>query len=581
IRSRLVSLPTGKVYLDLLMRMVNQKHDPQHPKIREVVEATVENWKAGEKTLIFCFRTNTAKRLHDIIDERVRKELIRRRQRCMGGPESLKSLRTRLTGKDRDLVVIGMDRVLWSILWTEDLNAMSKRPICVDDLELMDHELADLARLGVQYGVDLLSERVDRVFLHRATEYLIAKRLLSDVGPQGVLRDILNVIASENWLSSPYGLFSAESDNDSGDEVAHFDERGVHSVYEEIEEIDEQLVLSTAAELLDRRTRVRKQGRISVIDTYARGPSLWLQADPRNQLEERETYSENQSARSIKEIHTHLHGLTFVDGKLDWESRRKSFQAIRRAVFRESVLLRLLPTEKERDDSGWGELLVEKFFTPLPRQRESMADRIAVFLEDLAAASGNINEHGSARYAIYDATQLRDQQFVALVSGVYGSRHKLARERVFSGFNTPLLPEVLICTSVGQEGIDLHRHCRHVVHFDLAWNPAVMEQRTGRTDRIGSKTFRERSHAPSASESFLDIGVPYLAGTYDERMYEELRLRAQTFEVLTGGDLTADEAEGRDDKTNAEGEEVGLQFIPLPDSMVEAMRVSLHVWSEP
>jgi superfamily II DNA/RNA helicase len=53
------------------------------------------------------------------------------------------------------------------------------------------------------------------------------------------------------------------------------------------------------------------------------------------------------------------------------------------------------------------------------------------------------------------------------------------------------LPEVLICTSVGQEGIDLHRHCRHVVHFDLARNPAVLEQRIGRADRIGSKTFRE------------------------------------------------------------------------------------------
>ena len=170
--------------------------------------------------------------------------------------------------------------------------------------------------------------------------------------------------------------------------------------------------------------------------------------------------------------------------------------------------------------------------------------------------------------------------FVALVTGVHGSKDKKTRERVFSGFNTPLLPEVLICTSVGQEGIDLHRHCRHVVHFDLAWNPAVMEQRTGRIDRIGSKTFRERSLAEGLSDSFLEIGVPYLAGTYDERMYEELRLRAQTFEVLTGGDLTADDAEGYDDHKKAEGEEAGLRFVALPDSMVDAMRVNLHVWTD-
>lgn len=153
------------------------------------------------------------------------------------------------------------------------------------------------------------------------------------------------------------------------------------------------------------------------------------------------------------------------------------------------------------------------------------------------------------------------------------------RERIFAGFNTPLLPEVLICTSVGQEGIDLHRHCRRVVHFDLAWNPAVLEQRTGRADRIGSKTFRERAIGNGSADSFLEIGVPYLAGTYDERMYEELRLRAQTFEVLTGGDLVVD-SEGSDAPAKADDQEAGLRFVPLPDAMIEAMRVQLHVWRE-
>jgi superfamily II DNA/RNA helicase len=142
------------------------------------------------------------------------------------------------------------------------------------------------------------------------------------------------------------------------------------------------------------------------------------------------------------------------------------------------------------------------------------------------------------------------------------------------------LPEVLICTSVGQEGIDLHRHCRHVVHFDLAWNPAVLEQRIGRADRIGSKMFRERSLANGPITSYLDIGVPYLAGTYDERMYEELRLRAQTFEVLTGGDLASDEAEGYDDHSRAEGQEADLRLVALPNDMVDQLRVNLHVWSE-
>ena len=168
------------------------------------------------------------------------------------------------------------------------------------------------------------------------------------------------------------------------------------------------------------------------------------------------------------------------------------FQALQRAVLRESVLLRLLPDATDRDETGWGELLVRAFFAPMRGQREGMSDRLGIFLEDLLSASGNINDPESSRYALTKRHTSRDQQAVALVKGDTG---ELQRERAFAGFNTPLLPEVLICTSVGQEGIDLHRHCRQVVHYDLAWNPAVLEQRTGRVDRIGSKTSASgRSH---------------------------------------------------------------------------------------
>jgi len=239
------------------------------------------------------------------------------------------------------------------------------------------------------------------------------------------------------------------------------------------------------------------------------------------------------------------------------------------------VLLRLLPERAEREEAGWGELLVRAFFTPLPGQREGMADRVAAFLEDLRAASGSVYEAGTARHTHYEASRLRGQKFVALVDG---GMNAATRERVFAGFNSPLLPEILICTQVGQEGIDLHRHCRHVVHYDLAWNPAVLEQRTGRVDRIGSKTFRERV-LPGGEGTFLEVGVPFLAGTYDERMYEELRLRAQTFEVLTGGDVGAENVEGHDDVPGAEGTEDGSAYATLPASMMADLRVQLHVWS--
>ena len=207
-----------------------------------------------------------------------------------------------------------------------------------------------------------------------------------------------------------------------------------------------------------------------------------------------------------------------------------------------------------------------------------MAERFVVFVEDLASSSGFTWDDSTARGGLFSATEIRaDRSAVALVKGGDAD----TRERVFSGFNTPLLPEILICTSVGQEGIDLHRHCRHVIHYDLAWNPAVIEQRTGRVDRIGSKTFRERE-AKGGRDTFLEIGIPFLAGTYDERMFEELRLRAQTFEVLTGGELSTTEEDrvGEDGGEDAEGTESGLDLVALPPDMVRDLRVNLHVWTD-
>lgn len=575
VSKQLASSDRGKRYLDLLLELVDVSCDAAHPKVQPVVEAALRSWQAGEKTLIFCLRTNTAERLRTIVGERIRKELVARRQKCLGGEEQIKTLRTRLTGRDRDLVVLGLDRVLWSFLWAarsrqlEHIGEWSPCPYEAPDLEVDPEDLRGLARLLLRFGVDASGDRVDRVFLHRSHEHLVAQRILRRRGLPARWRPLLEQIADESWVRGPYGLVPDHDDEDAGEESGSFDERGAQSLYEQTGEPSAAAVRRRIAELEERRERAR--GR-SIFDTYATAPSLWLGSDPTGLVS---GLAGSRAAAAICEIHDHLAALTVSDDHVDWEGRRALFQALRRSLLRESVLLRLLPERSDRDEGQWGELLAERFFAPLPGQGESMADRIAVFLEDVRAASGSLVEAGSARKTMLEATRLRDQQFVALVKGDSDAE---TRERVFAGFNSPLLPEVLICTSVGQEGIDLHRHCRQVIHHDLAWNPAVLEQRTGRVDRIGCKTFRERAVSASPEEVFLEIGVPFLAGTYDERMYEELRLRAQTFEVLTGGEVAADNVEGRDDVAKAEGVEQGLRFTPLPPTMVEDLRVNLHVW---
>ncbi len=51
-------------------------------------------------------------------------------------------------------------------------------------------------------------------------------------------------------------------------------------------------------------------------------------------------------------------------------------------------------------------------------------------------------------------------------------------------FRDPEGPKVLICTEVGGEGRNF-QFSHHLVHYDLPWSPATVEQRIGRLDRIG------------------------------------------------------------------------------------------------
>lgn len=57
-------------------------------------------------------------------------------------------------------------------------------------------------------------------------------------------------------------------------------------------------------------------------------------------------------------------------------------------------------------------------------------------------------------------------------------------------FNSPFRPHVLATTSIGQEGLDFHVWCNHIVHWDLPSNPVDLEQREGRIDRYAGLAIR-------------------------------------------------------------------------------------------
>jgi hypothetical protein len=122
------------------------------------------------------------------------------------------------------------------------------------------------------------------------------------------------------------------------------------------------------------------------------------------------------------------------------------------------------------------------------------------------------------------------ERTLANVRMATGETKREIRARLMRAFNTPFFPDILVCSEVMGEGVDLQRSCRHVLHHDLDWNPSSIEQRTGRVDRLGCKA--EGRHP-------IVVYLPYLAGTADERQYRVMCDRERWFRVVMGQDEVA------------------------------------------
>lgn len=75
--------------------------------------------------------------------------------------------------------------------------------------------------------------------------------------------------------------------------------------------------------------------------------------------------------------------------------------------------------------------------------------------------------------------------------------------------------QVLLCSDVASEGLNLHYFCHRLVHFDLPWSLMVFQQRNGRIDRYGQK------HRPQIIYLFTETQVEKISG--DLRILEILQ----------------------------------------------------------
>jgi ERCC4-related helicase len=168
---------------------------------------------------------------------------------------------------------------------------------------------------------------------------------------------------------------------------------------------------------------------------------------------------------------------------------------------------------------------------------------------------------GSGSTLEYDDDELQGdkaEQLLPNVRLVNGRTRSETRQRLMLTFNTPFYPEILVASSVMSEGVDLHLNCRHMIHHDLCWNPSNLEQRTGRIDRIGAKA--ERAGQP------IQVFIPFIAETQDEKMYRVVMDRERWFNVVMGENYRID----------AKTTDKLARRVPFPESAARELSFKLE-----
>lgn len=105
--------------------------------------------------------------------------------------------------------------------------------------------------------------------------------------------------------------------------------------------------------------------------------------------------------------------------------------------------------------------------------------------------------------------------------------HNQQPDTLISVFNSPFGPDALVVTDKLSEGIDLHRYCRHLIHYELDPSPIRTVQRNGRLRRVNS-------WAAATSQPIL-YAYPAFRGTRDHRLVQIVKKRIDSFSLLLGG----------------------------------------------
>jgi superfamily II DNA/RNA helicase len=120
--------------------------------------------------------------------------------------------------------------------------------------------------------------------------------------------------------------------------------------------------------------------------------------------------------------------------------------------------------------------------------------------------------------------------------------HNQQPDTVISIFNSPFGPDVLVVTDKLSEGIDLHRYCRHLIHYELDPSPIRTVQRNGRLRRVNSWA--------AVTGQPICYAYPAFRGTRDHRLVQIMKKRIDSFSLLLGGvqDFDVEEIVGSEEE---------------------------------
>ena len=535
-------------YLRLVERAVREDSH-EHPKLAVTAERAFRAWRKGDKTLVFCFNIATVGAVRAAVNSRIdayTTEVLTAAFKCTKGDLELrlKNFQKRLYNYRQSVFLLFQDHPL--------AGPNGRVPY---RLALRKREVSEVAARLARGGPPRDRSRFDRRRVLAATEQVLVTRWKASAPGQAWLEKVLEPLRLAETTSASLDLVSATDWPARRREVVEGVLRDAEvEALPDDEDIDDDGHRARPEDVAAWKDVLEGRTGRATLAPYLAGPRI-----------------------EVPSLLTRWHSAAL--GSLPGRLRALAARMLRRMVRSPGFLARFIlddpsarPDVDDAADDDWTSLIHRRYEAP-PAAGESARERFEAYLETLQKAVG-LEE----QVAAYDeASRNRD-----VVTRVTGSVPSAERDRLFMGFNTPLVPEVLIVTTVGQEGIDLHRECRHVIHHDLPWNPATLEQRTGRVDRIGSKT--ERLRGNGNGDCFLDVAVPYIAGTYDEHRFRVVQGRTHIFEVTMGGKYAVDGHRIVPDAMEAKrlsdnlGEQ-GAAWAPIPEAIATDLRLHLEAES--